>query len=58
MTGAALALLLALSPPEPVAASPWRLVSRGDLHVGVRPHALWTTDGREIGVGLTLQVTR
>jgi hypothetical protein len=58
VTGAALALLLALAPPEPVQASPWRFVSRADLHVGVRPHALWTTDGREIGAGVTIQVTR
>lgn len=58
MTGAALAVLLALTPPAPVTATPWRIVSRADLHVGVRPHALWTTDGREVGVGVTIQVTR
>lgn len=54
MTWLALAIALGAAPPPP-APAPWRVVATEDVHVGVRPAALVSTD--ELGIGVTVQVT-
>lgn len=57
-TVALVATLSAMAPSPSVApwfVTPWRLVDRPDLHVGLRP-AAYVGPG-EIAVGVTLQVT-
>lgn len=60
MTGAALALLLALRDPLPPAPPPpWyggRVLSSSTLHIGVRP-ALDIDKSGDVAVGVTVQIT-
>ena len=53
----ALALAFAIAPRAPPDPPVWRLVNRPELHIGARPAALVTSDGPEIAVGASVQVT-
>lgn len=55
MTWLALSLWLAAHHPAPPDPPVWRLVDRPDLHVGVRPAAILSSEER--GAGVTVQVT-
>lgn len=55
-----MALVLAMAAstsPAPPAIAPWRVIDRPDMHLGVRPFVLATSDGPELAAGVTVQLS-
>lgn len=56
MNWLALTLALAATQPAPPARSPVRLIDRPNIHLGVRPIVLFSSEERAAGVSVQLSI--